>query len=317
MNTPTLEDQSRGADLAAGPGAAAGGDRGGGLEHVPAPLRRRLRRSAHGQRHVRDVAGAARCDGARRRGLRRLAQLLPARGRHARRVRLPAPDPDPPGPRRRASAGERPRRARLGRPLQPLLHDLTGSRRARRRRLARRVRAGGERPGVDVPVQGQHRPRRARARAARGRPRADRVRPPGGVPEHGRRPAVLARQPAGRPSADDRVRRPLHPRLDAASRRTPSSSRIASPGRRAATSPRPDPRILEPLRRRRLLVEEGPLRPHRRLPRPERRRARRACARGRSSSTRASPTTAAWPVTTWKPSPRGSARPPTRRWCGT
>ena len=62
-----------------------------------------------------------------------------------------------------------------------------------------------------------------------------RVRPPGGVPEHGRRPAVLAGQPAGRARADAGVRRAAHPRRDAAVGERASSSRIASRGRRAAT----------------------------------------------------------------------------------
>ena len=74
----------------------------GRLQHFPASLRRRLRRPAHRQRHVGALAGAARGDGARRRGVCGLAQLLPARGGDARRVRLAAPHSDPPGPRRRA-----------------------------------------------------------------------------------------------------------------------------------------------------------------------------------------------------------------------
>ena len=56
------------------------GARRGRLQHVPAPFGGRLHRPPHRQRHVRDLAGAVGRDGARRRGVRRVAELLPARG---------------------------------------------------------------------------------------------------------------------------------------------------------------------------------------------------------------------------------------------
>ena len=204
--------------------------RRGGLQHLPAPLRGRLRRPAHGQRHVGALAGAARGDGARRRGVRGIAQLLPARAGGARDLRLPLPRPRAPGPRRGAPARPRARPPGDDRPLEPLLHDVARARRARRRPLGRRRDRRGERARVAVPVQGEHRPRQARGRARRGRARRGRVRPPGGVPEHGR---AASRSRSRTSSAVRELTRRLRGAASSSTRpaspRTRSSSRSASP----------------------------------------------------------------------------------------
>ncbi len=104
MLPTSLQDQGRRADPARPGRPAAAGDARGRLQHVPPALRRRLRRPADRQRHLGALAGAARGDGAGRRVVRRLAQLLPSRAGDARRLRLAAPDPHPPGTGRRAPA---------------------------------------------------------------------------------------------------------------------------------------------------------------------------------------------------------------------
>src|SRR5581483_5596665 len=268
-----LQGEGRRADQARDPRGAAPRDRRGRLQHVPPALRRRVHRPPHRQRHVRDVAGAARGDGARRRGVCRVAELLPPRPVDARRLRVAPPRADAPGTRRRAPACARARRAGTARALEPLLHDLARPRGARRRDLDRRLDPGGVRPDVPAPVQGEHRRREAaRADHARG-PRADRVRAPGGVPEHGGRPAVLAREPAGGARAHARARRPVLPRRDAVVRERALHQGARARSRRpaAALDPARD-RLAR--RRRDLLLEEGPLRPDRRLPRHRRRRRR-------------------------------------------
>ena len=71
---------------------------------------------------------------------------------------------------------------------------------------------------------------------------ADRVRPPGGVPEHGGRPAVLDREPARRPRADPLSRRPVHPRRDPRLReravREAARARLRGPDARRRSSAR-------------------------------------------------------------------------------
>ena len=82
-----------------------------------------------------------------------------------------------------------------------------------------------------------------------------------------------------RASADAGVRRPADPRRDphVRERRVRQGPRARV---RRLLAPGADPRAGEPLGRRRLLFQEGPLRPHRRLSGPERRRARGAAPRG-------------------------------------
>ena len=100
----------------------------------------------------------------------------------ARGLRISPPDPDAPGPRRRAPARQPARRARTARAVEPLLHDLARPRRTGGRRLGRRRRPRGHRPGREPSVQGQHRSGALeKMLAAAGSPTAS--------PTSGRRPA--------------------------------------------------------------------------------------------------------------------------------
>ena len=166
-DSSSMEDQGGRAGLAATGRRTPAGARDRRLQHLPAPLRGRLHRPVDRQRHLRALTGAAGRDGARRRGLRGLAQLLPPRAGGRRRLRLPPHDPDPPGPRRRAPAGEAARPAGPARALEPLLHHLARACRAGGRHLGRRLDPGGGRPDLDPPVQGQRRPRASCATCSR------------------------------------------------------------------------------------------------------------------------------------------------------
>ena len=218
--------------------------------------------------------------------------------------------PSPPGTRRGAPARARARPAGDDRPVEPLLHDVARARGACRRTLGRRRRRRGNRTAVAVPVQRQHRPRPARGGARSGRTRRGRLRTPGGVPEHGRRPAVLDREPRRGSRADASARRPLHPRRDPDLRERPLRQG-AGAGLRGTHAARARPAHRRPRRRRDLQLQEGSLRADRRLRRRERPRARASASRAGRRLRRAFRTTAAWPDTTWRRSLRGSASRPT------
>ena len=115
-------------------------------------------------------------------------------------------DPDPSGPRRRAPARARARPPRPARPLEPLLHHVARARRARRRRSGPTSRSPRRAtPSPPHPFKGNIDVAKLE-RAARGaRATARRLRPPGGMPQHGRRAAVLAREPRRGARADARL----------------------------------------------------------------------------------------------------------------
>ena len=138
----SIQDQGGGADCAPAR-AAPSSARRGRIQHLPAPVGRRLHRPPHRQRHLGALPGATSGDGARRRVLRRLAQLLPPRASGARPLRLPPRNPGASGTRRGAPAFTSARPSRSARALEPVLHDLARARRAPRRSLAgRRLRRG-------------------------------------------------------------------------------------------------------------------------------------------------------------------------------
>ena len=160
---------------------------------------------------------------------------------------------------------------------------------------------------VPASVQGEHRPRQAARPDRARRARADRVRAPGGVPQHGRRPAVLAREPARGPRAHAGARRAVLPRRDALLGERRSSSRSGSRDRPSVRCPRSSARSRRsptaPCSRRRRTISSRSAASSPRTTMPS--RGRRASS---SSSSRASRTTAGSPATTWKRSPRGFAR---------
>ena len=193
------------------------------------------------------------------------------------------------------------------RPLEPLLHDLARARRARGRRSGRTSRSR-RRPTRRPSTRSRATSTWSRSSACSARPAPERV-------AFVRQEACL-NMAGGQPFSIEnlrgvreltaRARRAVHPRRDAHLReravRQAARARLRGPDARVDR-----PRDREPLRRRRLLLEEGPLRPDRRAARAERRRRSPSRRASSSSSTRASRTTAASPGTTWRRSPRGSA----------
>ena len=242
-----LQDQGRRGDPDHVARGAPGRARRRRVEHLPAAFRPGHDRPADRLGHERDERPAVGRDHDGRRGVRGLAELLPARGDGPSVLRVRARDPHAPGARGRAHHQRDVDRARGHDPGQHVLHDHPAASGARRGHVRRRDRRGRARPGRPVSVQGRRGPRDAREGDRASRARAVPVDRRHG--EHGRRPADLDGQPPG----DPRARGPTRDDRDV--RRDPGGrERVLHPGARA--------RLRRPERRR---DPPRDVRPHRRL----------------------------------------------------
>ena len=201
--------------------------------------------------------------------------------------------------------------SRGDRRVEPLLHHLARARRAGRRRLDRRLDPGGERPGLDAPVQGQRRPRRApRVLAACAPERIAFVRVEACLNMAGGQPFSLENLARVR-ELDPRARRAAHPRRD-----SDLGERALRQGPRAGSRTGTFPELIREIadlsdgavfssKKDHFVPIGGVLALN-----GDDLASRRASW---WSSTKASPTTGASPGPAWRRSRRGSESRPTRR----
>ena len=215
-----------------------------------------------------------------RRGVCRLAKLLPPREGRPRRLRLSGADPHAPGARRREHSLADPHQAGGPHSRQHVFHDDAAAPGIGGRRVPRRDHRRGARPGVGAPVQGERGSRQARRAGAGGGSGTRPVHLRGADGEPRGRAARERREPPRRERILPCARHQGDARRDA--RR---GERVVRPAARAGDArphgrrnPAPDVR---PLRRRDDERQEGLAREHRRLAGTPRSVARRARAQPR------------------------------------